>query len=383
MRKRFSQVFLELIREKYRYIVFVTAISTLFAVILSLVLPHTYQATGLFTPVLGAPSPYSSLVENLRFRMLDMLYGSRLTVSDVYTKILRSYRIQSEVIAKCKYQEVNGIEYMCDAIEKFEKNTSIELGFEGFITIQVKDRSPDMAAQMVNEWMYSLDEFLQESQMAGGSREKQFVQEQLLEVRAKLSAYKDSLADFLMNHGFLESIEYVEGEETPGRLEFSLNAQVNTSLSVYYLLLQELMTNELSLSLYSKMGENMPVTQAVRRQRDALKAEIQKFAFVGQNGFGPGFSQPLAVTPAVEVKYRELRRNVNLYSLLEEMLSAYSELYRIMESREISPIEVIDWGRPPQKRIWPSRKRIVIIGFVSSLLISTLVCLSQKYKDIL
>ena len=382
-KKRFSQIFLELIKEKYRYITFVVVTATIFAIILSLVLPHTYEATGLFTPVLGAQSPYSKLVENLRFRMLDILYGSHLTVSDVYAKILRSHRIQSEAITKCKYKEIHNIKYMDDAIKRFERNTDIELGFEGFITVKAKARSPELAAQMVNEWIHALDGFLRESQMSGGSKEKKFMQEQLLDVRAKLSMYKDSLSYFLIKHKLIESVQNIEDIEQASDLEFSLNTHINTSLGMYYILLQDLMEKEVTLSLYSEIGEHLPLAQEVRLKRNALKSEMEDFVFRNQNGFGPGFSEPFVVIPKIQREYRELRRSVNIYSMLEELLSAYCELYRIMEARDLSPIEVIDWAKPHQKRTWPSRKKIVIVGFISSLLISILICLSQRYKEFL
>ena len=84
---------------------------------------------------------------------------------------------------------------------------------------------------------------------------------------------------------------------------------------------------------------------------------------------------PLAVTPEILSQYRALRRNVNLYSMVEEMLSAYDELYRILQSRDISAIEIVDMAQPPQRRAWPSRKIIVLTGFVSSLVIGILICL--------
>lgn len=383
MKRRFSQLFLELIREKYRYIVFVVFITTIFSVILSLVLPHTYEATGLFAPVLGAESPYSGLVENLRFRMLEILYGPRLMVSDVYIKILRARRIQSEVITKCKYKEIRNTEYLDDAIKLFERNTAVELGFEGFITVKAKARSAELAAQMVNEWIRALDEFLRESQMAGGSHEKRFIEAQLVAVRANLSTYTDSLSDFLIKHKLVESVEMPEDIEAATDLEFSLNTQISTSLGMYYMLLKDLMAQEVALGLYSEIGEDLPLVRELRMKRNALKSAMDDFVFRNQNGFGPGLSEPLVVTPKIEREYRELRRRVNLYSMLEEVLSAYSELYRITERRDISAIEVIDWADPPQRRIWPSRAKIVIISFVSSLIISILVCLSQKYKELL
>ena len=383
MKRRFTQIFLELIREKYRYIIFVVVTVTIFAIVLSLLLPHTYEATGLFTPVLGTQSPYSKLIENLRFRMLDILYGSHLTVSDVYAKILRSHRIQSEAITKCKYKEIHNIKYMDDAIKRFERNTDTELGFEGFITVKAKARSPELAAQMVTEWIHALDGFLRESQMSGGSKEKKFIQEQLLDVRAKLSMHKDSLSYFLINHKLIESVENIEDIEQASDLEFSLNTHINTSLGMYYILLLDLMEKEVTLSLYSEIGEHLPLAQEVRLKRNALKSEMEDFVFRNQNGFGPGFSVPLVEIPKIQREYRELRRSVNLYSMLEELLSAYCELYRITESRDLSPIEVIDWAKPPQKRAWPSRKKIVLVGFVSSLLISILICLSQRYKEFL
>jgi len=356
---------------------------TIFAIILSFLLPPTYEASGLFAPVLGTQSPYSSLVENLRFRMLDLLFGSSLTVSDVYATILRSRRIQCEVIDSCKYREIHNIKYIDDAIKRFERNTSIEVGLEGFITVKAKARSPELAAKMVNEWIRALDGFLQEVEMLGGSEEKKYIREQLLYVRAKLSMHKDSLSNFLIKYKLIENVENIENIEDVSDLKFSLSAQVTTSLGMYYILLQNMIEKEIALALYSEIGEYLPIAEETRLKRNALKSKMEDFVFGNQDGFGPGFSVPLIATPKIQGEYESLRRSVNMYSILEELLSAYCELYRIMESRDISLIEVIDWAEVPQKRTWPRRKTIVLVGFGSSLLISILVCLSQRYKEFL
>lgn len=383
MKRRFNQMFLELMKENYRYIIIVVVTVTIFAIILSFLLPHTYEASGLFAPVLGTQSPYSSLVENLRFRMLDLLFGSSLTVSDVYATILRSRRIQCEVIERCKYREIHNIKYMDDAIKRFERNTSIEVGLEGFLTVKAKARSPELAATMVNEWIRALDGFLQEVEMLGGSEEKKYIREQLLYVRAKLSMHKDSLSNFLTKYKLIENVENIENVEDVSDLKFSLSAQVATSLGMYYILLQNMIEKEIALALYSEIGEYLPIAEETRLKRNALKSKMEDFVFGNQDGFGPGFSVPLIAIPKIQREYESLRRSVNMSSILEELLSAYCELYRIMESRDISLIEVIDWAEVPQKRIWPRRKTIVLVGFGSSLLISILICLSQRYKEFL
>jgi len=386
MRKRFSQVLLELIKDRYRYIIFVVAVVTVFSIILSFIWPHTFEATGIVTPVLGAESQYNRLVANLRLRMLDILYGPNLVVSDVYAKILRSRRIQTEVIARCRYMEVYKIKLMDEAIDRFEKETSIVVGLEGFVTLRAKARSAELAAQLVNTWINALDEFLKGSQMTTGTKEKEFIENQLLENRSKLSAYKDSLKQFLLKNNLIEGTELVanvDDMETEYDIEFSLDTQVQSALAIYYLLLEDLIQKDVALSYYSRTGADLPVTKELRMKRDALRSEIDNYVYRNGDGFGPGGSVPLAVTPEILSQYRALRRNVNLYSMLEEMLSAYDELYRILESRDISAIEIVDMAQPPQRRAWPSRKIIVLTGFVSSLVISILICLSERYKDFL
>ncbi|MFX1293307.1 MAG: hypothetical protein ACFFD2_00415, partial [Promethearchaeota archaeon] len=171
-----------------------------------------------------------------------------------------------------------------------ERNTDIEVGFEGFITVKAKEESPELAAQMVNEWIHALDAFLLESEMSNGSKEKQFVQIQLLDARAKLSMYEDSLSTFLMKNRLVESVENIENFESVeniedvSALEFSLNAHINTSLGIYYILLQELMEKEVALALYSEIGEHLPIAQEAGLKRKALKSEMEDLIFRNQIG---------------------------------------------------------------------------------------------------
>ncbi|HIE05433.1 MAG TPA: hypothetical protein EYP58_01390 [bacterium (Candidatus Stahlbacteria)] len=377
MKKNFITILLEEIATKYRFITFVTIISTVFAIILSLVWPHTFESAGFFGPILGVESPYSALVKNINLRLRNVLYGSGLVVADVYAKILRSRRIETEVIERCGLMHIYKTDYIEDAIKRFEMDTNIQVGWEGLISVSAKAHDPEISAQIVNEWMKSLDRFLREAQMARGLKERIFINERLRHVEVRLQIYKDSLNKFLTRHGLIEQ----SSDTLPD--VYSLNNQISGALRVYNQLNTDLIKQEALFSYYSAMGENLPMTKSLRTKIRMMKNNLQKFSLGKKGGLGPGFSEPLFVTSQLQSQYRNLRRKVSMYSDLYNLLVALQEIASLDEKKDVPAIEIIDWAEPPQRRVWPQRAIIVLAAAASSFILSLLICLSERHEEFL
>ena len=371
----------EVIKERYRYIVFVVSIVTITAIVISLVWPPTYEAYGLLAPNIGTTSPYTELANNVRLRLFYILRGSGLVVSDVFARILRSRRIQETVIRKCDLMNVYNVNNLEDAIDHFEKDTNIEVGWEGFITLSAKASTAELAAKITNEWIKALDNYLHHMQRERGKAEKKFVQKQLTEVAQKLKKAQDSLKNFLTKHGL---IEIAQVEDTLLPLDNrSINAQISKAMDIYYDFSRRLMTKEVTLNIYSRWEKEHPMIQQLRNEIDALTSRTKTMVFSkADSGLGPGFSSPLIHTPLIQKEYRILRNSVTIYSSLKNLLEVYLELSRIEESRNLPLIEVIDWAKPPDRRSWPQRKLIVIAAIASSFLISLLICIAEKQSSI-
>ncbi|HIE14866.1 TPA: hypothetical protein EYP70_06300, partial [Candidatus Bathyarchaeota archaeon] len=370
----------EVIKERYRYIVFVVSIVTITAIVISLVWPPTYEAYGLLAPNIGTTSPYTELANNVRLRLFYILRGSGLVVSDVFARILRSRRIQETVIRKCDLMNVYNVNNLEDAIDHFEKDTNIEVGWEGFITLSAKASTAELAAKITNEWIKALDNYLHHMQRERGKAEKKFVQKQLTEVAQKLKKAQDSLKNFLTKHGL---IEIAQVEDTLLPLDNrSINAQISKAMDIYYDFSRRLMTKEVTLNIYSRWEKEHPMIQQLRNEIDALTSRTKTMVFSkADSGLGPGFSSPLIHTPLIQKEYRILRNSVTIYSSLKNLLEVYLELSRIEESRNLPLIEVIDWAKPPDRRSWPQRKLIVIAAIASSFLISLLICIAEKQSS--
>ena len=336
-----------------------------------------YKATGIFAPVLGVESPYSELVRNVRLRVRSILYGSGLVIADVYFKILRSRRIQTEVIKKCNLMDVYKKKYIEDALKEFERNTNIEVGWEGFVTVTAKAHKAELAAKIVNEWMMALDKYLREVQMLRGVREKTFIQRRLHEIETKLRMYKDSLNVFLTKHGLIE-----QSSDTLPDI-YTLNTQISEALDLYHQLNADLVRKEALLSYYSSLGDSLPITRRLRTKVLMLKKNLREFFLEEKRGIGPGFGEPLILTSAIQSRYRDLRRNVDLYTNLYNLLLNYQEIARLEETKDMPAIEIIDWATPPQRREWPRRAIIVLVAMGSSFLISILICLSERHEEFL
>ena len=87
--------------------------------------------------------------------------------------------------------------------------------------------------------------------------------------------------------------------------------------------------------------------------------------------FGAGFSIPFARLPAVGLELARLTREAAIQEAVFELLTQQYEQAKIVEVRDTPTVQVLDRAVPPERKSYPPRRKIVVVGFVLSVFVGT------------
>jgi uncharacterized protein involved in exopolysaccharide biosynthesis len=337
-------------------------IITGFAVILSLVLPKKYTSTAVLLPPLesSAVAGIGSLLGERSLGGLGRLAGlpGMATTSDVFAAILNSPRVLREVVRKCDLTSLYKTESLEDAIGGLRGNTRIEVSPEGMISISTTAPNPTLAAKMANTFVEKLDEFNRETAMTMGKRERIFLEERLKEVEGLLRRAENDLRDFQEEHHTV-----------------SLSEELTQAIEAAAHLKAEIVTREIQLGILRKHAtEGNPQVKRLYSEISEFRRELRKIEY-GDTAesaksapeFGAGFSVPFAELPDIALDLARRTREAKIQAEIYTLLTQQYEQAKITEVKDTPTVQLLDEARPPERRSFPQRKKIVVIAGILSL----------------
>ena len=91
---------------------------------------------------------------------------------------------------------------------------------------------------------------------------------------------------------------------------------------------------------------------------------------------------PICQLPLVGVKWVDLYRQAKLQETLFELLTQQYELAKIEEAKEIPTVKILDRANVPERKSFPPRTVIVILGTLFSLVVGVLVVVgSARWRE--
>lgn len=331
------------IRGRGRQIALLVILASVVTAGIAFVLPPWYRATASLLP----PSE-----EESGFGLANLLKGigvpgvkvpTQATPSDVYIAILRSRRVNEEIVRRYDLKARYHKKLMADALRELSRHAGFDMSDAGMITISVEDRDPKRAADMANTYVEILDRFNREVHMTKGRRTRLFVEQRLSQTREQLQAEEQRLADYQSKHKTIPlSPEMASGVDAAARL-YAERAALQVRLGV--------------VEGYTR-GESEEKTQ-LRQQLAQVDRRLQEI-------------------PETGVEVVRLLRDVKTLEQLFVLLTAQFEQARIDEVRDVSTVEVLDVATPPEKKDRPKRGFLIASAFLASLAVGVAWALSTR-----
>lgn len=170
-----------------RFIIKLTAGAAILAVIYALLQPNIYTGKTVIQPPQQGSSSASALLGQLGG--LAGMAGGAMGIknpSDLYIGMLKSRTVADTLVQRFKLKELYEAKTMTSARSALEGATVITAGKDGFITIEVSDKDPELAAVVANAYVEELDGLVRANAAKEALGRKVFYEKQLKEVREGL-----------------------------------------------------------------------------------------------------------------------------------------------------------------------------------------------------
>ena len=332
---------------KYKKLIaFIVGFSFIASVVISLLLPKIYASTAR----IFAPQKERAIV-------------------DQWVGFLNSQTLRGIIIDKFDLKNVYAAKTIDGARMAFDRNVSIKKSNDGIVSITVEDKDPERAAKMANGLVEELDRFNREVVMSSGRRIRIFVEKQLEEAQEKLAETEKGLRDFQDKNKAIKMDDWSKAIINP-------IGMVNV----------QLMAKEVELQTMVPFAtpDNSQV-EMLRGEVTALRGRLKEIE-EGSNIGTPGSGQQNTLTsnakmPNLGLQYGRLLRDFIIQDTVFELLTRQYEMARVQEVKDSPAVQILDFGKVPERKAKPRRSRIVILLVFLSVFLAVFLAFFLEYIE--
>ncbi len=281
------------------------------------------------------------------------LLGMKST-SDTFVGILESRTAEDKLIHQFNLQELYRDRRMEDARKELAGRTDISIDRKSqIISIAVTDKSPQRAAAMAQAYVEELNYLVAELSTSSARRERIFLEERLQTVNRGLEKAEKDFSQFASKNTTINITEQ-------GRAMVDAAAMLQGQLIATQSELEGLR------QIYS---DNNARVRSLRARADELERQLEKLGGKDESGNASLAAQPgesmypsIRKLPLLGVQFADLYRETKMQETVLETLTQEYELAKIQEAKEIPTVKVLDVADIPDKKSFPPRSLIVVLG---------------------
>jgi capsule polysaccharide export protein KpsE/RkpR len=281
------------------------------------------------------------------------------TSADLFAGVLQSRTVQNDLITKFDLRRVYGTKRWIDARKELSRQTDISIDRKsGILTIQVTDHDPKRAAALAQEYVAQLNNVVTQLNTSSAHREREFLEERLAQVKTELEAAEKDFSQFASKNAtidikeqgkaMVEAAAILEGQLIAAKTELEGLRQIFTDQNVRVRTMQA-RVGELQRELVKMGGKAQPDTSEPAKD-DELYPSIRKLPLLG-------------------VTYADLYRRTKVEETVFETLTQQYEIAKVQEAKEVPSVKVLDPPDIPEKKVFPPRMLLIIVGAVLALAI--------------
>jgi capsule polysaccharide export protein KpsE/RkpR len=262
---------------------------------------------------------------------------------DLYAGMLKSRTVADNLIQRFDLRKLYDIDTQVAARKALAGQTSIIVGRDGIITIEVDDRDPKRAADLANGYVDELTKLTQTLAITEASQRRLFFEKQL-----KLA--KDGLST--------AEVDLKKTQESTGLIQ--LDEQGKAMIESIARVRAEIAAKEVELSAMQTFATPQnPEYQRLAQQLSGLRVQLARLE-IRSGSSEVNSLLPTGELPKAGLEYLRRLREVKYYETVFELLAKQFELAKVDEARDTSIVQVLDQALPPDKRSGPRRTFIVL-----------------------
>jgi uncharacterized protein involved in exopolysaccharide biosynthesis len=354
-----SLAYLRLLWEHRRLLVRVVLYGLLASTLIAFLIPTRYESTARLMPPDSAQSgglamaaaALSGGAGGLGGIASDML-GMKSS-SDIFVGILSSRTVQDKLIQQFDLKKLYWDRRMEDARKDLAKHTDISVDRKSqIISVTVTDHDPKRAAAMGEAYVTELNRLVAELSTSSARRERIFLEERLKAVSQDLDTAEKDFSQFASKN---TAIDIKEQGRAMVEAAATLQGQLIAAQSEYEGLKQ----------IYT---DNNVRVRSVKARIDELKHQLEKLGGKGESATSISDQQGDSMYPSIRklpllgVRYADLYRRTRIQEAVLETLTKEYELAKVQEAKEIPTVKVLDSANLPEKKSFPPRLLIMLLG---------------------
>jgi len=239
---------------------------------------------------------------------------------------------------------------------------------KGLISISVEYKDPKLAADIANEYVNALQNFLNTTAISMAKRNRIFLEKQLQLTKHGLKQTEESLKDF----------------QTTKKIA-ALDTQAEAAIKALADLKAQIITREVQLGALREFATD--AHPDVKRVEDELRGLRQQLKRLEEGSASPkaeesiGAFLTLSEAPTVGLEHARRKRDALIQQKVFELLTQQYELAKIEEAKDDITFQVIDRAIAPEKRLKPKRTMMVAIAGVVSLFLGIFLVFFLEYLE--
>jgi capsule polysaccharide export protein KpsE/RkpR len=273
--------------------------------------------------------------------------------------VLNSRTVQDDLINQFDLRKVYSERRYDDARKVLQQRTDIaEDKKSGIIMISVQDRDAQRSARLARGYIDNLNVRIAQLSTSAARREREFLEARLLSIKQQLDESTLQLSKFSSRN-----------------MTFDPQIQGKAMIEAASTLQGQLIAAETEISGLDQVygPENSRVKAASARVGE-LRSKLRSMSGAGDtkgssNGqLGPSLEQ----LPLLGNTYYDLARQAKINETVYEVLTRQYELAKVQEAKEVPSIRVLDEPVVPERKVWPPRLIIILLGTLMTLLFGIL-----------
>jgi uncharacterized protein involved in exopolysaccharide biosynthesis len=352
--------YIRLLWESRALLLRITVWATLAGALVALLIPARYDSTARLMPpdnqsASGLAAAAAALTTGAAGG-LSSLAGEYLglkSTSDVFVGILGSRTVQDKLINQFNLKKLYWDRRMEDARRDLADRTAISVDRKSqIITITVSDRSPQRAAAMTQAYVEELNKLVADLSTSSARRERIFLEGRLQTVTQELESAEREFSQFASKNTTIDIKE--QGK-----------AMVDAAAALQGQLIAAQSQLEGLRQIYA---DNNVRVRSIKARIDELQHQLEKIGGKGEDVSSLTTQSSDSLYPSIKklpllgVEYADLYRRTKVQEAVFETLTKEYELAKVQEAKEIPTVRVLDSPDIPDKRSFPPRLLITLLG---------------------
>jgi uncharacterized protein involved in exopolysaccharide biosynthesis len=284
------------------------------------------------------------------------------STSDIFVGILSSRTVQDKLIQQFDLKRLYGDRRMEDTRKDLAEHTGISVDRKSqIISLTVTDKDPKRAAAIGQAYVEELNRLVAELSTSSARRERIFLEERLQAVNKDLESAEKEFSQFASKNSAID-----------------IKEQGKAMVEAAAILQGQLIAAESELEgLRQVYTDNNVRIRSVRARIDELKHQLEKIGGKGEDASAPSGQQQASLYPSIRrlpllgVTYADLYRRTKVQEAVFETLTKEYELAKVQEVKEIPTVKVLDSANVPDKKSFPPRLPIMLLGTALALALAT------------